>query len=222
MVPRLCLTPWSSLFLAFPHQRTAVPFTLRTDGLTLAPSPFNSVMGWLSVRERNRVAASSTKSAADVANLYEAVRLGGGKVFNDEQMSNYFDIQDVKLTEPQFEQLMAGELVPSGRWCKPTGVTFAGFDGEGEGEEVDLTRELPGCLADVLSRLVVLRSGFRRKDFRLRGLIAGPLAALVPRLPADRIRVLDLAHCDGLTGQLYGRGVFGVWVQLVVRPQGNT
>ena len=61
---------------------------------------------------------------------------------------NYFDLSDVKLTEAQLEQLMSGQLVPSGRWCEPTGITFAGFSPAG----VDLSRELPGFLADALSR----------------------------------------------------------------------
>ena len=93
-----------------------------------------------------------------------------------------------ELTEAQLEQLMTGQLVPSGRWCQPTGVTLAGFE-----KSVDFSRELPEHFGDVLSRLVVLRA---------RGKVVGPLEALVSRLPVDRIRVLDLNFCYGLTGGL--------------------
>ena len=153
-------------------------------------------MGCLNVRERNQVAECSAKSAIDMTSLYEAARNGGGKVFDDEESLNYFDLSDIKLTEAQLQQLMSGQLVPSGRWCEPTGITFAGFGPAG----VDLGRELPGYLADALSRLVVLRG--RGEGRRAQGMVAGPLAALVPRLPVDRIRVLDLARCFGVTGQL--------------------
>lgn len=176
----------------------AAPSTLRTDGLTLVQASFNLTMGCLNVRERNQVAECSAKSAIDMTSLYEAARNGGGKVFDDEESLNYFDLSDIKLTEAQLQQLMSGQLVPSGRWCEPTGITFAGFSPAG----VDLSRELPGFLADALSRLVVLRGGVRGEGFRAQGMVAGPLAALVPRLPVDRIRVLDLAHCDRVTGQL--------------------
>ena len=176
----------------------AAPSTLRTDGLTLVQASFNLTMGFLDVRERNQVAECSAKSAIDVTSLYEAARNGGGKVFDDEESLNYFDLSDVKLTEAQLEQLMSGQLVPSGRWCEPTGITFAGFSPAG----VDLSRELPGFLADALSRLVVLRGGVRGEGWQAQGMVAGPLAALVPRLPVDRIRVLDLARCNGVTGQL--------------------
>ena len=84
-------------------------------------------MGCLNVRERNQVAECSAKSAIDMMSLYEAARNGGGKVFDDEESLNYFDLSDIKLTEAQLQQLMSGQLVPSGRWCEPTGITFAGF-----------------------------------------------------------------------------------------------
>jgi hypothetical protein len=155
-------------------------------------------MGCLNVRERNQVAECSAKSAIDMTSLYEAARNGGGKVFDDEESLNYFDLSDIKLTAAQLQQLMSGQLVPSGRWCEPTGITFAGFSPAG----VDLSRELPGFLADALSRLVVLRGGVRGEGYEAQGMVAGPLAALVPRLPVDRIRVLDLARCNGVTGQL--------------------
>ena len=158
-----------------------------TDGLQLNSRSFNLTMSWLSVHERNQVATCSAKSAFDVTSLYEALRRSGGnKVFGDEKLPNYFDIQNVKLTEAQLEQLMTGQLVPSGRWCQPTGVTFSGFE-----EPMDLTRELPEHLVDVLSRLVVLRAPCK---------LVGRLEALVSRLPVDRIRVLDLLHCFWLTG----------------------
>ena len=172
-----------------PHQPAAAPVTVRTDELTfmtLPPASFNLAMGCLSVRDRSRVAACSTKSAADMLALYKAVRIDGGKVMGDEKLANVFDLSDVKLTEAQLEQLMTGQLMPSGRWCQPTGVTFAGF-----GEPVDLNRQLPEHLVDVLSRLVVLRG---------RCNVEGPLEALVSRLPVDRIRVLDLAECYFLEG----------------------
>ena len=96
---------------------------------------------------------------------------------------------------------MAGQLVPSGRWCEPTGVTFGGF-----GEGLDLNRELPGYLANVLSRLVVLRAVKEEQDEEsekiIRVYICGPLAALVPRLAVNRIQVLDLWGCEDITGQL--------------------
>ena len=157
-------------------------------------------MGCLNVRERNQVAECSAKSAIDMTSLYEAARNGGGKVFDDEESLNYFDLSDIKLAEAQLQQLMSGQLVPSGRWCEPTGITFAGFSPAG----VDLSRELPGFLADALSRLVVLRGGVRWGSWgsQAQGMVAGPLAALVPRLPVDRIRVLDLARCFGVTGEL--------------------
>ena len=97
-------------------------------------------MGCLGGRDRSRVAACSTKSAAGMLALYGAVRIGGGKVLGDEKLLNLFDLSDVKLTEAQLEQLVAGQLVPSGRWCEPTGVTFGGFGGEG----LYLGLELPG------------------------------------------------------------------------------
>ena len=67
-----------------------------------------------------------------------------------------------------------------------TGVTPEGFE-----EPVNLTRELPEKLVDVLSRLVVLRA---------KGTVEGPLEALIPPLPVHGIRVLDLAGCRRLTG----------------------
>jgi len=85
--------------------------------MTLPPSSFNLAMGWLSVRDRSRVAACSTKSAADVTSLYEAVWIGGGKVLDDEKLANLFDLSDVKLTEAQLEQLVAGSARKSLRFC---------------------------------------------------------------------------------------------------------
>ena len=126
----------------------AAPSTLRTDGLTLVQASFNLTMGCLNVRDRYQVAECSAKSAIDVMSLYEAARNGGGKVFDDEESLHYFDLGDLRLTEAQLEQLMSGQLVPSGRWCEPTGITFAGFGPVG----VDLS-ELPWFLADALSRL---------------------------------------------------------------------
>ena len=175
--------------------------------MVLRPASFNLVMGWLSVRDRSRVAACSTKSAADMLSLYGAVRIGGGKVLGDDKLLNLFDLSGVKLTEAQLEQLMAGQLVPSGRWCEPTGVTLSGFV-----EGLDLDRELPGYVADVLSRLVVLRAvelkeeqdegSEEESEEESEGNICGPLAALVPRLAVNRIQVLDLWGCKDITGQL--------------------
>ena len=168
---------------------------MTSDGLQLNSRCFNLTMSWLNLHERNQVATCSAKSAFDVTSMCEALRKrGGNKVFGDEKLPNYFDIQNVELTETQLEQLMTGQLVPSGRWCQPTGVTLAGFD-QGLEERMDLTRELPEHLADVLSRLVVLLAQFN---------VTGPLEALVSRLPVDRIRVLDLAHCYNLTGRWVG------------------
>ena len=116
-------------------------------------------------------------SKSKVSNVAEEAGAAGNK--------NTGSVID-KLTEAQLEQLMAGQLVPSGRWCQPTGVTLAGFE-----EPVDLTRELPEHLVDVLSRLVVLRARHKVK---------GPLEALIPRLPVDAIRTLDLEGCPRLTG----------------------
>jgi hypothetical protein len=176
----------------------AAPSTLRTDGLTLVQASFNLTMGCLNVRERNQVAECSAKSAIDMTSLYEAARNGGGKVFGDEQSLNYFDLSDIKLTEAQLDQLMSGQLVPSGRWCEPTGITFTGFGPAG----VDLNRELPKFLGKALGQLVVLRSGCHRVHSQSQGMVEGPLAALVPPPSVNRIRVLDLGGHTGLTGRL--------------------
>ena len=103
--------------------------------------------------ERNRVAESSRKGAADVLALYEALRSAqcdGSKVFDEfHNIWNVFDLSSVKVSRTQLQELILGhpvsawvreeyretlvdkvgsvKLARGGRWCMPTGFTDVGL-----------------------------------------------------------------------------------------------
>lgn len=101
--------------------------------LALSRAQLNTVLCCLSVADRATFSACSAASSAHVLALYEALRgagpgpgtesgsESGGAELGALGRCNICDLACMKFSESELERLMSGELVPSGRWCAPTG-----------------------------------------------------------------------------------------------------
>lgn len=108
------------------------------------------ILRFLIVSDRAQVAACSGALASAVTDFYTKVRIGQNNGGQDTGGDNVCDLSNVQLTATRLKQLIEGTLVESGRWCKPTALTFDWLKREVETDWPDLPEWLNDVLAHAL------------------------------------------------------------------------